>query len=391
MPRISHRGGPAAARDARVDGPGAMALESSGAPCMEGPVRLEWAGRRGHGAAEGGAEKMRIAVIGAGAMGGSYGGLLAVAGEDVALVDARSEHVAAIRRDGLRVSGGFGEHLVRLPAAETPEGLVPPEGAWADLAIVFTDTNSTRDAARAAGHLLAPEACAITFQNGIGNVETLQEELGAERVLGGSSMCSALVEAPGHVVMTHRGPTSVGELDGRRTERLQRVVGALERAGFEVQAKDDINATIWTKFIVNCAINALCATTGLRLGEVARLPEMDALQDRVLDEAFALARAKELPIPEPDVRAQIKRNCRLKFSRPSMLQHVEAGRRTEIDALNGALVRESRKLGIAAPCNETVTALLKGRERDALRRRENPDLDYDAWEAEVAAAQAAGA
>ena len=328
---------------------------------------------------------MRIAVVGAGAMGGSYGGLLALAGEDVSLLDARSEHVEAIRRDGLRVSGAFGEHVVPVPAAERAEGLEPTEGGWADLVIVFTDTNATRDAARAAGHLLAPEGCAITFQNGIGNVETLQEELGTACVLGGSSMCSARVEAPGHVVMTHRGPTSVGELDGRRTDRLQRVVGALERAGFEVLVKDDINARIWTKFIVNSAINALCATTGLRLGEVGRLAEMDALQDRVLDEAFALVRAKSVAIEEAEVRAGIKRNCRLKFSRPSMLQHVEAGRRTEIDAINGALVRESRKLGLAAPYNEALTALLKGRERDAIRRREDPDLDYDAWEAEVAA------
>ena len=328
---------------------------------------------------------MRIAVVGAGAMGGSYGGMLAVAGEDVGLLDARSDHVAAIRADGLRVSGAFGEHVVRLPAADSPEGLEPADGAWADLVIVFTDTNATHEAARAADHLLAPEGCAITFQNGIGNVETLQQELGTARVLGGSSMCSALVEAPGHVVMTHRGPTSVGELDGRRTNRLERVVGALERAGFEVDVKNDINARIWTKFIINSAINALCATTGLRLGEVGRLPEMDALQDRVLDEAFALVRAKEIPIPEADVRAGIKRSCRLKFSRPSMLQHVESARRTEIDAINGALVRESHKLGLAAPYNEALTALLKGRERDAIRRREDPDLDYDAWEAEVAA------
>ena len=331
---------------------------------------------------------MRIVVVGAGAMGGSYGGMLAVAGEDVSLIDARSDHVEAIRRDGLRVSGVFGEHVVRLPAAESPEGLESSGDGWADLVIVFTDTNSTREAARAADQLLAPEGCAITFQNGIGNVETLQEELGAERVLGGSSMCSALVEAPGHVVMTHRGPTSAGELDGRRTDRLERVVGALERAGFEVEVKDDVNARIWTKFIINSAINALCATTGLRLGEVARLSEMDALQDRVLDEAFALVRAKEIPIPEADVRAAIKRNCRLKFSRPSMLQHVESARRTEIDAINGALVRESRRLGLAAPYNEALTALLKGRERDAIRRREDPGLDYDAWEAEVAAEEA---
>ena len=328
---------------------------------------------------------MRIAVVGAGAMGGSHGGLLAAAGEDVGLVDVWSEHVEAIRRAGLRISGVFGDHVLHLPAAVCPEDLDPPDGGWADVAIVFSDSNATRDAARTAGRLLAPDGCAITFQNGIGNVETLQEVLGPERVLGGSSMCSALVEGAGHVVLTHRGPTSIGELDGARTGRLERLAAALERAGFEVRVEDDVHARIWTKFILNSAINALCATTGLRLGEVARLPEMDALQDRVLDEAFALAAAKNLPIAEAEVRAAVKAQCRLKFSRPSMLQHVDAGRRTEIDAINGALVRESRKLGLAAPCNETLTALLKGRELNAVRRRESPDLDYEAWEAEVRA------
>ena len=171
---------------------------------------------------------MRIAVVGAGAMGGSYGGLLSLAGEDVSLVDARSDHVEAIRSRGLRVSGVFGEHLVRMPAAGSPEGLEPADGGWADLVIVFHRQQRDPEAARAADRLLAPEGCAVTFQNGIGNVETLREELGAARVLGGSSMCSALVEAPGHVVMTHRGPTSIGELDGRRTNRLQRVAAALE-------------------------------------------------------------------------------------------------------------------------------------------------------------------
>lgn len=334
---------------------------------------------------------MRIVIVGAGAMGGAYGGLLTKAGEDVSLIDTWDEHIAAIRSDGLHVSGAAGDVHVRLPAARAPEELDPPADGAADIVIVFTDCNATREGARTAKRLLAPDGCAITLQNGIGNVEVLQEELGAERVLGGSSMCSALVEAPGHSVLTHLAPTSIGELDGSRSERVEQLAQALEGAGFEVQIKDDIVARIWTKFILNTAINALCATTGLRLGEVARLPEMDALQDRVLDEAFALVRAKNIPIPEDEVRAAVKAQCRRKFSRPSMLQHIEAGRRTEIDSINGALVRESRALGLAAPYNDAVTALLKGRELNAIRRREEPDLDYEAWEARVRAEEAAQA
>ena len=103
---------------------------------------------------------------------------------------------------------------------------------------------------------------------------------------------------------------------------------------------------IWTKFVLNCSINALCATSGLRTGEIARLQPMDRMQDRVMDEAFAVVRAKGLDLGEAELRAKIKAQCWMKSNRPSILQHVEAGRCTEIDALNGALVREAQALGL---------------------------------------------
>jgi 2-dehydropantoate 2-reductase len=143
---------------------------------------------------------MKITVVGAGAMGGSYGGLLAVAGHEVSLIDAWREHIEAINRDGLRVDGVRGEHRVRLAAATEPA-----PGATAEVVIVFVDANNTEQAAVAVKRLLAPEGFAITFQNGIGNLEKLQAALGKERVLGGSSMCSAATRGPGHVCLTHMG------------------------------------------------------------------------------------------------------------------------------------------------------------------------------------------
>jgi 2-dehydropantoate 2-reductase len=151
---------------------------------------------------------MKITVIGAGAMGGSYGGLLAVAGHEVSLIDAWGAHVDAINRDGLRVDGVRGDHRVRVMASTGPIG----EGA--DLAIVFVDANNTAAVAETARRVLGEDGCAITFQNGIGNVEQLQAALGATRVLGGSSMCSAATLGPGHVRLTHLGRTSIGETDG---------------------------------------------------------------------------------------------------------------------------------------------------------------------------------
>jgi 2-dehydropantoate 2-reductase len=323
---------------------------------------------------------MRIAVVGAGAMGGSYGGLLARAGHEVTLIDTWADHVEAINREGLRLEGARGEHVIKV-AAE----VAPSRTGFGELAIVFVDANNTGDAARTAAKVLAPDGFAITFQNGIGNVETLQAALGRERVLGGSSMCSAAVRGPGHVALTHHATTSLGETDGGESERARALAAALSEAGLATRIAPDVMATIWTKFALNCALNAICATTGLRLGEVARLAEFDEFQDRVLDEILAVVAGRGIRLTDPNLRDTVKKHCRSKFSKPSMLQHVGAGRRTEIDALNGALVREARALGIPVPYNESLVALLKGRELHERRRREQPDLDYDAWEARVAA------
>jgi 2-dehydropantoate 2-reductase len=328
---------------------------------------------------------MRITVVGAGAMGASYGGHLARAGHEVALLDTWQDHVDAINRNGLRVDGVLGEHRISVPASTTPNG--PAPAGSADVAIVFVDANNTAKAADTLADLLAPDGFAITFQNGIGNVEQLQAALGPERVLGGSSMCSAAGRGPGHVALTHMGTTSVGETHGSDSPRVQAMLDALRGAGFEAEHEPNIMGLIWQKFVVNCAVNAIAATTGLRGGEIVRLPDLNAFQDRVLDEIMAVTRAKQIRLPNPEIAAKIKANCHKKFNKPSMLQHVEAGRRTEIEALNGALIREAKALGIPTPNNEALVALLKGRELHQQRRVHQPDLDYDAWEARIAAGE----
>lgn len=322
---------------------------------------------------------MKITVVGAGAMGASYGGHLARSGHDVTLVDTWQEHVDAINREGLQLSGVLGDHRMHLPA--TTEA----KGGDADVAIVFVDTNNTASAAQILAEVLAPDGFAVTFQNGIGNVETLQEALGTERVLGGSSMCSAAGAGPGHVVLTHMGLTSVGETGGGESPRAAAVVEALRGAGFDAAQEPNVMGLIWQKFAVNCSTNAIAATTGLRGGEIVRLPELDAFQDRIIAEIMAVIRAKGIMMPNPEIDAKIKANCHKKFNKPSMLQHVEAGRRTEIEALNNALVREAKALGVPTPNNEALVAMLKGRELHQQRRTHEPELDYDAWEARIAA------
>jgi 2-dehydropantoate 2-reductase len=321
---------------------------------------------------------MKICTIGAGAMGSVFGGLLARAGHEVTFVDTWPEHVDAINTRGLRLDGVKGD--LRIPAKAVAE---PPRGLGADLAMIWTDANNTRRAAETAAAALAPDGFAITLQNGIGNVETLVDVLGKPRVAGGSSMCSAAMRGPGHASFTHMGITSVGEIDGGTSARVELLREALALAGFEVRVHPDIMALVWTKFAHNCAVNAICATTGLRVGEVARVPALDRLQDRVLDEICAVTEAKGVTLDDPDFRAHVKEHCWKKFNRPSMLQHMEAGKRTEIDALNARLVEEGHRLGVPTPYNDALACLLKGVEHKRREAAGRTEADYAALEAQA--------
>ena len=321
---------------------------------------------------------MRIYMIGAGAMGGVYGGLLKLAGYDVTLIDPREDHIRTIQSEGITIEGMRGTHVIRLPAQSGHAGLPP-----ADLAIIFTDSNSTREAAKAAKKLLKPDGFALTLQNGIGNVEALIDELGRERVIAGVSMNSAANPAAGRSAYTNVGMTSIGELDGRDTQRVKQVAEMLNKAGIPTETIPDPMNWIWGKFVLNCGVNALTAITGLRSGEIYRTPELSALQDRVIDEIMLVVEHKKLKLPEKDPRRKIKDHCRIRYNKPSMMQHIEQGRRTEIDSLNGALVREAKALGIATPYNEAVVAVVKGLEKSRRQTLHEPPRDYKKLEEEA--------
>ena len=330
---------------------------------------------------------MRTSIIGCGAMGSVYGGLLARAGFDVTLIDPSEGHIKTIQRDGLVIEGVRGRHVVRVPAHTRHAGLPP-----ADFAIVFVPSNASKEVARACAALLKHDGFALTLQNGIGNVEALASELGEERVIAGVTMNSAALPEAGRAIFTNAGITSIGELDGRNTKRIEEVARMLNAAGVETCIVSNAIGHIWTKFVLNCAINPLAAVTGLRTGEIYRTPEVNALQDHVIDEILAVVERKGIRLADPDSRKAIKELCRLRYNRPSMMQHLELGRRTEIDALNGALVREAKALGLAVPYNEAIVAVVKGMEKSRHQLLHELPRDYTKLEAEAQAeAPASGA
>ncbi len=327
---------------------------------------------------------MRIYMIGTGAMGGVYGGLLCRAGFDVTLIDVREDHLGAIQRQGLTIDGVRGHHVIRVPARNDYAGLPP-----ADLAIIFTDTNATQQSAQSACAVLKPEGFALTLQNGIGNVEALSKALGERRVVAGVTMNSCANPEPGRVLYTNAGLTSIGELDGQKTPRIQEITRVLNKAEIETEVISDPMAQIWNKFVLNCAVNALSAVSGLRSGEIYRTPEMSALQDRIIDEILLVVERKGIRLPEADPRKKIKSHCQVRYNKPSMMQHVEQGRRTEIDSLNGALLREAKALGLALPYNEALVAIVKGVEKSRRQALHEPPRDYAKLEAEAMAQAAA--
>jgi 2-dehydropantoate 2-reductase len=320
-------------------------------------------------------------VIGSGAMGCLYGGRLAAAGFSVALVDTWIDHVDAINAGGLVLDRGNGRQVIPVTAT-TDASTVDP----VDVVIIFVDANSTREAGVIAMSILSPDGVVLTLQNGIGNFEALADAIGEERVLAGLSFSSAAVAGPGHTIHTHEGPTWLGERDGHRSERIEMLNAAFERAELNPIVVDNIVSIIWDKWILNCSINAICAVTGLRQGEIPRTPAVEEFQDRILDELFAVAAAKGIRLSDPNLRSTIKSQCWKKFNKPSMLQHIEAGKRTEIDALNRAAVRFGRASGIPTPYNDALSLLVKGVESASRQAVHEAPIDYDELE-RLAAAQ----
>ncbi|MEW6274616.1 MAG: 2-dehydropantoate 2-reductase [Bacillota bacterium] len=302
---------------------------------------------------------MKIAVLGAGAMGSLYGALLTGAGEEVWLVDVWAEHVAVINREGLSLLFGEEERVFGVPATTDPAAAGP-----ADLVLVFVKAYATEEAMRGALPLIGEKTAVITLQNGVGNVEQLRAVVGGERVLAGSSTFGANVLGPGRVRVAGLGETALGELNGERTPRLERIAAVFSRAGLRPVLTDNIQGVLWTKLLVNVGINPLTALCRVNNGRLLEVPELTLLLERAVEEALAVARKKGIRPVVDDPLAYVKEVARATGANiSSMRQDVERGRRTEIDVISGAVVREGAALGVPTPVNEVLTFLVKALEK----------------------------
>lgn len=301
---------------------------------------------------------MRICMLGAGALGCAIGGVLARGGSDVVFVDRHQAHVDAIKAKGLTLRCDDGEQVVRVEAHTQCLGLPP-----VDLIIVLVKSAATRAAIESACPLLGENTLVMSIQNGLGHEEILAEVVGRERVLAAKTYVGGVFLEPGHVASGYKGKqTYIGELDGRLTPRLQAVVDEFQRAGLQATASANIYGTMWDKLLVNVATGAVCAITRLPYGWLYQVPEIEATALAAVGEGIAVAKANGITLASeaPKYFWELAAAGLPAEFKTSMLQSLEKGEITEVDFINGSVLRWGERSGIATPVNRTLLAMVKG-------------------------------
>jgi len=296
---------------------------------------------------------MKFLIVGPGAMGCLFAARLKKSGHDVTLFDHIEKRADLINSQGIKVEGILGDYTVQVP---TVVGKIPhvPE-----VAVICVKANETRQAAEDIGPLIGPTSYVLTLQNGLGNVEILQEIFGKGRTLGGVTAEGATLLGDGHVRHAGQGDTKFGS-EAPLGDALPEIVSAFNDAGFKTQSADNVNSLIWGKLIVNVGINALTAITRLKNGRLPDIGGTMTVMKGAVREAVKVADAKDIALPYPDPLGRVVEVCRATGGNiASMLQDVLKQGITEVAFINGAIVREGEALGIPTPVNHTLSCLIE--------------------------------
>jgi 2-dehydropantoate 2-reductase len=301
---------------------------------------------------------MKAVIMGPGAMGSLFGGLLTRAGEELWLVGYEKEQVETICSVGLTLEEK-GESQI-IPMKATPD--VTSVGK-ADLVIFFVKTYDMEKAVSDSLVLEKEDTIFLTLQNGLGNENVICKQIDRKKVMLGITGHGATLLRPGHIRHAGRGKTFIGELDHRITDRALRIAQMFCDAGIETEVSSNIHDHVWGKLLANVGINALTALTGFKNGQLVDYSETLRLMERLVCEAAEVARRKGVHIEENPIDRVRKVAEATRENRSSMGQDFDHRRQTEIDAINGAIVREAQELGIPVPFNQAVTDLVKAIEK----------------------------
>jgi 2-dehydropantoate 2-reductase len=294
---------------------------------------------------------VKIAIVGTGAMGSVYAGLLAAAGHEVWAIDRWREHVEAMRAKGLRLEGASGDRTVKVSATTNAADAGP-----CDLVILATKAMHVAAAAGSIPPLLKSDTPVLSIQNGLGGPDTAASILGRERVMVGVvGGFGASMRGPGHAHHNGMELVRLGEFGGPITARLKKVEDVWAGAGFKVRLFDDIDQLVWEKLLCNCAYSGPCALADCTIGEVMADPDLSKVSAACASEGFAMAKKKGVKLGFDDPVAYVRDfGSKIPKARPSVLLDLMAGRKSEIDVINGA---------IEGPVNQAVTALVRAKER----------------------------
>ena len=305
--------------------------------------------------------RMRIAIFGTGGVGGYFGGRLAQAAEDVTFI-ARGEHLRAIQADGLRVFSLNGDFIVH-PAKATSDA---HDIRDVDLVIVGVKAWQIPEVARTLKPVIARNAVVIPLQNGVDAVPQLVAELGKERVIGGLCKIVSFVVAPGQIRHAGFSPSVViGELNNQRTNRVSEIEATFNRAGIETKIAADIEVALWLKFLFIASFSGMGAIADAPAGVLCRDPALRAQMIDAMNEIYELALARGINLPGDAVdRTMAAVDALPEDATSSMQRDIAAGRPSELESQNGAVVRMACEAGIAVPIHESIYKALRSRTGD---------------------------
>jgi len=303
---------------------------------------------------------MKIAIVGTGAMGSVYAGLFASAGHEVWAIDAWREHVEAMQKKGLRLEGASGDRTVKVHATTDAR-----EAGQCDLVVLATKAMHVAQAASSSKVLLKDDTPVLSIQNGLGGPDTAASILGKDRVMVGVvGGFGASMRAPGHAHHNGMELVRLGEFGGPITPRLKQVEETWRGAGFKVKVFDDIDQLVWEKLICNCAYSGPCALSEGTIADVMNDPDLARVSADCATEAFRVSQRKQIKLGFDDPAAYVRDfGSKIPNARPSVLLDLLLKKKSEIDVINGSIPRVAKTLGMEAPVNETVTALVRAKER----------------------------
>jgi len=298
---------------------------------------------------------MRIAVVGAGGVGGYFGGRLAAAGADVTFL-ARGAHLDAIQSRGLTVQSFKGDlHLPKVAATDDPHAIGP-----VDIVLFTVKLYDAEGATALLPPLIGPDTAVIPLQNGVDAANLVSQAVGPAHTAGGTVYIAAVISEPGTIRHTALGRLVFGELDGSHSTRLQKFLDACTPAGFDVTLSNSIRVEIWRKFVLLSVFSGMTAVTRCPIGPIAADPDLSEMLRSAVRETMAVAHASGVDVPD-SVVGDVDRAYQTlpPHMKSSMLEDLERGKRLELPWLSGAVVRIGREVGVPTPTHQFIATVLK--------------------------------